>query len=172
MAWIHNEMQSVFSVLAFFALVVLNVAADSMPGTPIGTSGAIVGPGPPRPEHPFRDSHLFIHDYPHQHHDYDHHDGNHHSYVQHYHHLADHHDPDWRPETYDCQDGASSSWGDNKKLYCCKNQNIGCDSAPKYDCGAGLLNYKYGWSSAKKMWCCKEKGLGLVMMESQSLLIV
>lgn len=133
-----------------------------MPGAPIGTGGPIVGPGPPRP---FRDSHLFVHGYPHHHHDYDHHSYGHHYHTYHnsYHHLNDNHHhvhSDWRPESYDCQDGSSNLWGDSKKLYCCKNQNVGCDSAPKYDCGAGLLNYKHGWSLAKKMWRCKEKGLG------------
>lgn len=152
-------------MLAIFAISMVSdlaEAASSMPGTPIGTGGPIVGPGPPRP---FRDSHLFVHGYPHHHHDYDHHSYGHHYHTYHnsYHHINDDHHhvhSDWRPESYDCQDGSSSLWGDNKKLYCCKNQNVGCDSAPKYDCGAGLLNYKHGWSLAKKMWCCKEKGLG------------
>eukprot|EP00930_Biecheleria_cincta_P096731 TRINITY_DN88536_c0_g1_i1.p1 TRINITY_DN88536_c0_g1~~TRINITY_DN88536_c0_g1_i1.p1 ORF type:complete len:1777 (+),score=234.93 TRINITY_DN88536_c0_g1_i1:51-5333(+) len=67
-----------------------------------------------------------------------------------------------RLATYDCHAGASNpaGWPDDQKCYCCEFQNVGCDDQHRFDCTAGLANWKAGWSQDKMTWCCAHKNLG------------
>eukprot|EP00435_Cladocopium_sp_Y103_P061660 s1511_g23.t1 len=63
------------------------------------------------------------------------------------------------------------------KEWCCEHHDTGCTTtaAPskkhymwisvpvhpgKYDCAAGIKNWKKGWAHGKKKWCCSNKGIG------------
>ncbi|CAK9035675.1 mitochondrial [Durusdinium trenchii] len=56
---------------------------------------------------------------------------------------------------FDCS-GTEADWSSDKKNWCCKEHNRGCDVAEPYDCRAGVTNWQNGWSDHKKYWCCNK----------------
>ncbi|CAK0872475.1 unnamed protein product [Prorocentrum cordatum] len=72
-------------------------------------------------------------------------------------------------EDFDCEAGYSNwaaGWSADKKAFCCKKEDKGCEAKEDFDCEAGYSNWAAGWSADKKVFCCKTEQKGCEALPS------
>jgi len=63
---------------------------------------------------------------------------------------------DCKAEYYHWEEG----WSEEKKVWCCQNEGLGCPNQEPYDCRDEPADWEAVWTYAKKEWCCRNQGLG------------